>query len=158
MRKTTIVKIVDDGHELEFRISQMPATRLEFWLIRVGALIAGTGLLKIEQADSSDQVLDALVGMILTDGLKCLGELDFEKIRPLIDELYTCVEHKVENAYSQVTAENIDGKISSVKSLFELQKEVIKFNLGFFTDVGASTSDMSSQSVSDRRKPRISRV
>lgn len=157
MRKTMNLKLVDDGHEIEFRITQMPATTAEKFLITAGTIIAGTGLLKLDQMDDGAEVLDAFIGAVLRDGLESLGKLDVNKLDPLNDMIYSCVEHKVDNSYLQVNAENIDAKIAEVKTLFALKKEVIKFNFGFFMDGGAPALDSSNPSAPNSKKPLISR-
>jgi len=91
------------------------------------------------------------------DGLRFLGNLDYEKtVKPLVEDLYSCVEQKVGEAYLAVTADNIDSKVEDIRSLFAIQKAVITLHLGFFGLGGASASAKSpSPEASGQPKPRI---
>ena len=141
MRKEEIITINDRGNELTFRIREMPATRLERWLILVGKALASTGFAKdVDIADGMDTT-KVIADILMKDGLRCLGNLDYDKtVKPLLDELYTCVEQKVGEAYLAVTADNIDSKVEDIRSLFAIQKAVITLHLGFFGIGGASGS------------------
>ena len=157
MRKEEIITINDRGNELTFRIREMPATRLERWLILVGKALASTGFAKdVDIADGMDTT-KVIADILMKDGLRCLGNLDYDKtVKPLLDELYTCVEQKVGEAYLAVTADNIDSKVEDIRSLFAIQKAVITLHLGFFGLGGASASAKSpSPEASGQPKPRI---
>ena len=80
MRNEEIITINDRGNELTFRIREMPATRLERWLILVGKALASTGFAKdVDIADGMDTT-KAIADILMKDGLRCLGNLDM--IRP----------------------------------------------------------------------------
>lgn len=157
MRKEEIITINDRGNELTFRIREMPATQLEGWLFRVGTALASTGFAKTEDIADGIDTTKYIATLLVKDGLRFLGNLDYEKVvKPLVDDLYSCVEQKVGEAYLAVTADNIDSKVEDIRSLFAIQKAVITLHLGFFGLGGASASAKSpSPEASGQPKPRI---
>lgn len=157
MRKEEIITINDRGNELTFRIREMPATKLEGWLFRVGTALASTGFAKTEDIADGIDTTKYIANLLMKDGLRFLGNLDYEKVvKPLVDDLYSCVEQKVGEAYLAVTADNIDSKVEDIRSLFAIQKAVITLHLGFFGIGGASGSAKSpSPEASGQPKPRI---
>lgn len=157
MRKEEIITINDRGNELTFRIREMPATKLEGWLFRVGTALASTGFAKTEDIADGIDTTKYIANFLVKDGLRFLGNLNYEKVvKPLVDDLYSCVEQKVGEAYLAVTADNIDSKVEDIRSLFAIQKAVITLHLGFFGLGGASASAKSpSPEASGQPKPRI---
>lgn len=157
MRKEEIITINDRGNELTFRVREMPATQLEGWLFRVGTALASTGFAKTEDIADGIDTTKYIANFLVKDGLRFLGNLDYEKVvKPLVDDLYSCVEQKVGEAYLAVTADNIDSKVEDIRSLFAIQKAVITLHLGFFGLGGASASAKSpSPEASGQPKPRI---
>ncbi len=157
MRKEEIITINDRGNELTFRIREMPATQLEGWLFRVGTALASTGFAKTEDIADGIDTTKYIANILVKDGLRFLGNLDYEKVvKPLVEDLYSCVEQKVGEAYLAVTADNIDSKVEDIRSLFAIQKAVITLHLGFFGLGGASASAKSpSPEASGQPKPRI---
>lgn len=157
MRKEEIITVNDRGNELIFRIREMPATKLEGWLFRVGAALVSTGFAKTEDVADGIDTTKYIANLLMKDGLRFLGNLDYEKtVKPLVEDLYSCVEQKVGEAYLAVTADNIDSKVEDIRSLFAIQKAVITLHLGFFGIGGASGSAKSpSPEASGQPKPRI---
>ena len=157
MRKEEIITVNDRGNELTFRIREMPATKLEGWLFRVGTALASTGFAKTEDIADGIDTTKYIANFLVKDGLRFLGNLDYEKVvKPLVDDLYSCVEQKVGEAYLAVTADNIDSKVEDIRSLFAIQKAVITLHLGFFGIGGVSGSAKSpSPEASGQPKPRI---
>lgn len=157
MRKEEIITVNDRGNELTFRIREMPATKLEGWLFRVGTALASTGFAKTEDIADGIDTTKYIANFLVKDGLRFLGNLNYEKVvKPLVDDLYSCVEQKVGEAYLAVTADNIDSKVEDIRSLFAIQKAVITLHLGFFGIGGVSGSAKSpSPEASGQPKPRI---
>ena len=160
MRKEVTVTLNDRGNELTFRIKEMPATKVERWIIRLAGALSATGVFSADVADGVD-AQKAIADFLLSGGLSKLGAVtkDYDEvIQPLIDELYTCVEQKVGNAYFALTPDVIDAKIEDVRTLFSLQKEIVKLHLDFFVP-GADSASTSRQprEGSEQRGPKISR-
>ena len=160
MRKEITVTLNDRGNELTFRIKEMPATKVERWIIKLAGALSATGVFSADVADGVD-AQKAIADFLLSGGLSKLGMVtkDYDEvIQPLIDELYTCVEQKVGNAYFALTPDVIDAKIEDVRTLFNLQKEIVKLHLDFFVP-GADSASTSRQprEGSEQRGPKISR-
>lgn len=126
-RKEITVDIQDRDQLLTFKIKEMPATKLESWIIRALLLVAGSGA---QVPDGSD--IKAAGAFLAEKGLAALGNIDFEKARPLLDELLGCCSRVVEKVEERCTADSVDAYIFDVKTLFTLRMEAIKLNLGFF--------------------------
>ena len=158
MRKEVTVTLNDRGNELTFRIKEMPATKAERWIIKLAGALSATGVFSADVADGVD-AQKAIADFLLSGGLSKLGMVtkDYDEvIQPLIDELYTCVEQKVGDAYFALTPDVIDAKIEDVRTLFNLQKEIVKLHLDFFVP-GADSASTSRQprEVSEPQRPKI---
>lgn len=125
-RKEIIVDIQDRDQLLTFKIREMPATRLESWIIRALLLVAGSGA---QVPDGSD--IKAAGAFLAEKGLIALGNIDFDKARPLLDDLLGCCSRVIERVEERCTPESVDAYILDVKTLFQLRMEAIKLNLGF---------------------------
>lgn len=169
MRKEKIITLEDRGRKLTFKIRKMSALKLESWIIRAGLLLAGTGILSREIVDGAapdssirDAAPDAGEAMrkagkaIMTHGLAAFGAVDYEKARPLLDELLECCA-RVDAGVEQTLAPGVaDGIIEDVRTLFTLRKEALALNLGFFVPAGPSGSDSGTTSRPDLSNPGIS--
>lgn len=125
-RKEITVDIQDRDQLLTFKIREMPATKLERWIIRALLLAAGSGAQVPDGADIRK------AGAFLAEkGLGALSGLDFEKARPLLDELLECCSRVVERVEERCTPESVDAYILDVTTLFKLRMEAVKLNLGF---------------------------
>ena len=139
-RRTIEITIEDRGNPLHFIIEEMPATKLEAWIIRALLLIAGAG---IEVPDGADL---RKAGAFLADkGIGALGSLDFEKARPLLDELLGCCFRKIDKVKERCTPDTVDGYIEDVTTLFKLRMEAAKLNLGFLKAEVEKLSDSREQ-------------
>ena len=158
MRKEITVTLNDRGNELTFRIREMPATKVERWIIKLAGALSATGVFSADVADGVD-AQKAIADFLLKGGLSKLGAVtkDYDEvIQPLIDELYTCVEQKVGSAYFALTPDVIDAKIEDVRTLFNLQKEIVKLHLDFFVPGAASSSTARQpREGSEQQKPKI---
>ncbi|MEG2172376.1 MAG: hypothetical protein RRY29_03850 [Desulfovibrionaceae bacterium] len=132
-RKEITVTFNDDGNKLTFRIVQMPATKLESWLIRAGLVLANSGAKFPEGAG-----LQAAGMHLASQGMSALGgvNIDYEKVKPLLDDLLHCCHRVLDGSVEQhVTESTVDGYITDVRNLFKLRVEALKLNLDFF-DIG----------------------
>ena len=125
-RKERIITIQDREQDLTFKIKEMPATKLESWIIRSLLLIAGSGA---SVPDGPD--IKAAGAFLAEKGLTALGNIDYEKAKPLLDELLGCCSRVVEKVEERCAPDSVDAYILDVKTLFTLRMEAIKLNLGF---------------------------
>ncbi len=133
MRKEIEITLLDRGKELIFKIREMPASKLEKWLMKAVLLIAQSREKNTNLSENDESQISTFAHLFASNKLELLLELNFEKAEPLLDELLTCVQRKVDSALIAVTPDNIDTFIDDVETLFRLRLEVLKLNLDFFT-------------------------
>lgn len=126
MRETKEIILQDRGNSLTFVIEQMPATKMQKLIAKGLFLLAGTGL---AEADFS-----TLQKEFKNKGFALLRGIDVDKAEELVNELYSCAKHKVDNMQVPLTPQNIDSIITDVRTLFTLEKEILAFNFDFFTE------------------------
>ena len=164
MRKEKKITVNDRGRELAFVVREMPATKLESFIVRAGLLLAGSGLadglLSGDEAEAPDvaQVMQAAGRMLGSDQgaglIRALGALDYEKARPLLNDLLGCCT--LEGSVAPLSEETADAVIEDVRTLFTLRKEALGLNLGFFALAGQSDSQQSGNPAPYSRRRRIS--
>jgi hypothetical protein len=159
MRKEKTIVIDDRGRSLTFKIREMSALRLESWIARAGILLAATGILDETKADVRN-VGDIAAGVaraVGESGISALGRLDYDKARPLLDELLSCCSRVDAGVEQPLTPDVLEGFIEDVRTLFTLRKEALALNFGFFAQGGPSASVKDGPAPQpDTLKPRIS--
>lgn len=148
MRREKTVIVNDRGRELTFTVREMPATRLESWIVRAGLLLAGAGVAAGLPENAPGESLDAgsvlqAAGRLIGKGrgadlLAALGRVDYEKAKPLLDELLACCTPA--GGVSPLTPATADGVIEDVRTLLTLRKEALALNFAFFAAAGPSGS------------------
>ncbi len=128
MRKTEIIKLIDDGQERTFRITQMPATKAERWVNRAAFLLVGAG--KELRSDK----LDDIEGII-----KAIATIDYDKAEPLYNELIECCtflpDGNANGGGIACTQDTIDAQIIDPMNLYRLRMASAKLNFSFFMTV-----------------------
>jgi hypothetical protein len=128
MRKEIIVTIDDNGAPLKFKIKQMPATKLYDFIARALLILAGSGF-----SMQGGEDIEGAERYLREHGLDALRGLDYEKAKPLLNELLACCTRITESGVEQLcTPDIMDGFISDVRTIFKLQAEAGKVNFGFF--------------------------
>lgn len=138
MRKSEIIKIIDDGNELTFRVTQMPATKAERWANRAGFLLIQAGknsdvkklnAKKSTKKDSGDEAFSEV--------MKAIASLDYEKVEPLYNELIECCEYIPNGNGAGIVCSQatIDAQITDPMNLYKLRLAAAKLNFAFFTNV-----------------------
>lgn len=126
-RKEKTITLHDREQELTFKIREMPATKLERWIMRAVLLLAGSGITVPDGVD-----MQTAGAYLKEKGLSALGSIEFEKAEPLLDEMLGCCSRVIGNHEELCTPETIDTYILDIKTLFNLRKEVFALNFGFF--------------------------
>lgn len=153
MRKEITVTIRDRETPLQFKIKEMPATRLESWLMRAVLLLAQGGLLETEETPDLEKAAEYLQNNLP----RALAGMDYATAKPLLDELLACCSRVADSGVEMAcTPETVDGYVEDVTTLLKLRLEALKLNLGFLRAAGESGS--SSPVKLDIGKPRRARA
>ena len=139
MRKTKEITINDRGANKTFKITEMPATKFEWWLVQAGRLLLGAGLGK-EVINSAEDVQNRIADLLANESLSALNNIDLDKVKPLYDELLLCCELRSDKFYLKLDLDTVDSQIESVKTLFTLRKEALLLHLDFLETAGNSES------------------
>jgi hypothetical protein len=153
MRKTKEIVINDRGTNKSFKITEMSASKFEWWLIRVGRLLLGTGIGNQVDVDSAEDVQKLIADTLIKDGLKSLGSVNLAEAKELYDDLLRCCELKSDNFYMPLDTDTIDGQIESVKTLFTLRKEALMLHLDFLESAAQSQSATAAKSATSIIRP-----
>lgn len=137
MRKEVRVTLEDGKNRHDFVIEQMPASQLEWWIIR--AVQALGPALEIPEGKGLEAVGEALANK----GIASLSKIDPEKAKPLLDEMLSTASRLVDGARFPVTIDTVDGYIETIQCLFRLRVECFKANFSFFGEGSLSTSQES---------------
>ncbi len=164
MRKEKKIVVNDRGRELAFVVREMPATKLESFIVRAGLLIAEAGLAdgllggNAGEAPDVAHVMQAAGRMLAkeqgADLIRALGNLDYEKARPLLGDLLGCCT--LEGSVEPLSEDTADAVIEDVRTLFTLRKEALALNLDFFAPAGQSGSQPSAGQAPYSRRREIS--
>ncbi|HWH86160.1 MAG TPA: hypothetical protein VNV36_05210 [Pseudomonas sp.] len=133
-RKVITISVNDGGEEKSFRLTQMPATKLEAWIARALLLVGHTDIDPAAFAGGEEAAAAA--------GIKALSGVSYEQAKPLYDELLGCCEVMIGDHFEALSISNADVHIEDVKTLFKLRMEAAKLNFSFF-DFGALSKSMS---------------
>lgn len=148
-RKEINITLVDRGNERRFKIVEMPATKLQSWAFRAALLLASA--LNLSDMDTSGGVdgktISRIFDHLIKNGIGELSKIDYERARPLINELLECCYRIDGGAMQQCTENTVDGFIEDVRTLFKLETEAAKLNLDFFGSGGTSPASEGSKEI-----------
>lgn len=150
MRKEITVAIADNGNELRFRIKQMPATKQERWIMRALLLVARSGIGGMINVPDGKKLgeLKMTQDLKFEDMLKALGQLNYEDVEPLMEELLNCCTRISDSGAEQVcTGNTIDGYVGDLKTLLKLRQEVLKLHFSFFQNAANSQDSEAQQRI-----------
>lgn len=156
MRKEKIITLNDRGKDLTFKIREMPAMKLEAWLIQAGLLLAGTGAFDGKDVSTPGDAIQKAGAVLSQGGISALANIDYEKAKPLLDDLLACCTRTDAGIEQRLTPDTVDAIITDVRTLFALRKEALTLNLGFFMGAGASDTASDETPSLDASKPKIS--
>lgn len=143
-RKTKTVTITDEGRDKgkKFFIKEMSTNQAEDWAARAISALLSSGV------DIPDNIQNAGMATIATVGLTALGKIHFDLLKPLMDEMFTCIQFDMSCIGGTGTRDiqegdgiNIEdgGDIEEIKTRLTLRKEVLELHLGFSIASKAST-------------------
>ena len=127
MLREKTINLEDRGNALTFRIREMPATQLESWVMRAVLVLADAG-----SDIPADAGVEGAAAFLAKHGLAALGKVDYDRAKPLLDEMLACASRVMDKAEERVTPESADAYVSDFRTLFKLRMECFKLNFDFF--------------------------
>ncbi len=169
MRKQKRVEIQDGERSLTFLIEEMPATKLERFIIKAGLLACGSGAIggllggvdiaevrKQAQSGDANAVLLRLGSVFKSGNFAALGDIDPEKLDDLLNDLMKCCTYVNGQVSTRMSMENVDTVIETLPALFALQKEAAALNFDFLAGgVRLLPEDGEAQRAQTSSSPRI---
>lgn len=134
MRKTEIFVVPTDGRDKgkRFLITEMPAMKAERWAYRALLALAHSG------ADLGEGALAGGMGAVAQAGFRALQKLNFEDARPLLDEMWDCVQvipdPKNPEFLRPLVMNEMEGDdIEELETLWMIRERVFRLHTDFFT-------------------------
>lgn len=110
----------DNGKK--FIIHEMPAAKVDEWAMRALMALAGAGV-EVPEAN------EGMMGLAKV-AFSALGNVPYEKARPLLNELIDCVEYVPSGGTPRPIDLNI-GDIEDFTNIWKLRKEVFNLHIDF---------------------------
>ena len=142
MRNEKTIELEDRGNKLVFKVKEMSATQLEDWTMRAVLVLAGAG----SDIPASGGV-EGIGKYLAEHGLAAIGNVDYQKAKPLLDEMLGCCYRVMDKMEERVTPETADAYIGDVSTLFKLRIEALKVNFSFVGNGGLSGSPEKASTV-----------
>ena len=142
MRQSKIIDIEDRGKKLTFKVTEMSASQLEDWTMRAILVLAGAG-----SDIPANGGVEGIGRYLAEHGLAAIGNVNYEKAKPLLDEMLGCCSRVIDKMEERVTPETADAYILDMSTLFKLRLEAFKTNFAFFGHGGQSASPEKPSSV-----------
>lgn len=141
-RRTRVVTITADGRDKgkSFLVTEMPADQGEWWAARALIVMGNAGVDMPANALGS-----AMAGMAAVEaskgaasalflvGLRMLPGVDPVTLKPLLDEMMTCVAYQPpgQGVPAQSLMEGAYGQIEEISTRLQLRAEILEVHLGF---------------------------
>lgn len=138
-RKQATVTISAPGRDVGkvFLLTEMSAAQSEEWAGRALFAMLNAGV------EIPDNIAGAGLAGIASLGISALTRLSFDAAKPLLDEMFTCVQIQPSPS---VTRALIEDDIEEVATRLTLRKEVFSLHMSFFTSAEQLTSGQGSAS------------
>jgi hypothetical protein len=128
-RKQANVTIDGNGRDAGkvFVLTELSAAAAETWAARAmfAMLNAGVAI--------PDNIAQAGLAGIAALGVNALSKLSFDAAKPLLDEMFDCVQIQPS---PKVVRALVDDDIEDVSTRLVLRREIFKLHIDFFTDAG----------------------
>lgn len=132
-RKTAVYKVKHEGRDKgkQFLLTEMDAEQGEAWAIRVLLALMASN---VSLPDGFENLGMAAVAQM---GLQAISGLKWEVAKPLLDEMFGCIEitpdPKKTHVHRALLSEPAD--IEEIRTRFDLRIEVWQLHMGFLTAV-----------------------
>lgn len=140
-RHVRVVTITEDGRDKgkSFTLTEMPADQGEWWAIRALSVLGNAGLdLPKNALDAGMAGLASLeatrgaVSALFVVGLRMLPGVDVHALRPLLDEMMTCVQYQPPGKFAaQAINDGVMSQIEEIQTRLQLRAELLELHLGF---------------------------
>lgn len=138
-RKTIDITISDENsrdYGKTFRITEMSAADAEIWGMKALHAMVSSGI-EVPQEYKENPSLAVMASI----GIKALGQVQFDLLKPLLDQMMSCVEYIPDVTKPTVTNKLIDLVVEEVSTRLKLRYEVLLLHIGFFMNAGLQATE-----------------
>jgi len=128
-RKKINITITDDNRDKGkvFVIEEMPSSQGEAWAMRAMLALMNNGV------EIPDGAMSYSMAAMAEMGIRSLSGLKWEVAKPLLDEMFGCVQIMPDPSKTHVVRALIDQDIEEIQTRVKLRAEVWKLHADFFT-------------------------
>jgi hypothetical protein len=134
-----------------FVLTEMSASRAEDWGIRALLALASSGV------ELPDDVQGMGMAGIAVMGIQALSGMRYEAAKPLLDEMFECVEICPEPSKPNVVRALIEDDIEEPGTRLQLRKAILELHVDF-SKAGAQSSQMGLATPDSPAPSRITRT
>lgn len=137
MRRTTTVTITAEGRDkgAQFLVTEMDADRAESWAMRALLALTNAGA---DLPFDLGEVKAASMAKLAAAGIEALTKLQFDTVKPLLDEMMSCVQFIPSSGPpAQPLLKGPACQIQEVSTRLQLRLEVLKLHVDFSTADGS---------------------
>lgn len=136
-----------------FVLTEMSASRSEDWGIRALLALASSGV------ELPDDVQEMGMAGIAVMGVQALSGLRYEAVKPLMDEMFACVEFCPDPGKPHVVRALVEDDIEEPGTRLQIRKAILELHVDFSkagepsTQMGLATPDSPAPSRVTRTSP-----
>lgn len=117
-----------------FVLKEMSATQAEDWAMRALLALTNAG------ADIPDGAEGAGMAGLAVMGIQALAGLKYADVKPLMDEMFTCVQIQPNPRDPNLVRALVEDDIEEVATRLQLRKAILELHMGFSLPGVQSTS------------------
>ena len=125
MRKTLKVTLEDRGVQKRYLLTEMSATEAEDWALELFFAMANAGV------EIPENVAGLGFAGVAQVGLAALGNIPFEKAKPLLDKMMSCVQAMPNLDDERIVRSLVESDIEDFQTRLKLKKEVWSLHTDF---------------------------
>jgi len=136
-RKTATYVVHDEGRDKgkTFVLTEMDASRAEGWAMRAILALMHGG---VDLPEGFEQM--GMAGMAEI-GIRALSGLRWEEAKPLMDEMWECVQIQPDPTKPMIVRKLVEEDIEEISTRIKLRKEVFDLHVDFLKAVAPSSSE-----------------
>lgn len=126
-RKVQSVKIDAEGRDMGkvFVLREMSASQGEEWALRALCALAASGI------DVPDDIMNAGMAGVARMGLSAFGGLPWDLAKPLLAEMFSCVQIQPDASRPDVVRTLVEDDIEEIVTRIKLRAELLTLHMGF---------------------------